>query len=121
MRDLIDRQAAIEALDVGAEYFRRVLDLTDIAGVDRENCERVIGLIEAQISDIKELPSAQPKRKKGKWNPFDVPWYQCSICGAVREQKAFMENFCPNCGADMRGEKNDTRRNEPRRNRKETR
>lgn len=53
---------------------------------------------------VRDIPSAEPERKNGKWNPFDVPWYQCSVCGAVREQKAFMENFCPNCGADMRGE-----------------
>lgn len=43
------------------------------------------------------------KRKTGKWIPFDIPWYQCSKCGAVRENKSFMENYCPNCGADMRG------------------
>ena len=43
------------------------------------------------------------ERKKGRWMPFDNPWYKCSECGAVRENKSFMENFCPNCGADMRG------------------
>jgi len=40
--------------------------------------------------------------KKGRWIPFDIPWYECSECGAVRENKAFMEHYCPNCGADMR-------------------
>ncbi len=44
------------------------------------------------------LSSAQPKI--GKWMPFDGFWIQCSKCGAVRE-KAFMENYCPNCGAKM--------------------
>ena len=42
------------------------------------------------------------ERKTGKWIPFDYPWYQCSECGAVRENKSFLENFCSNCGADMR-------------------
>ena len=46
---------------------------------------------------------AEP-RKTGMWKPFDLPWYQCSECGAVRENKTFMENFCPNCGAKMEGD-----------------
>lgn len=53
------------------------------------------------IYHIKTAPTIE-ERKKGKWIPFDIPWYQCSECGAVREHKSFMENFCPNCGADMR-------------------
>lgn len=44
------------------------------------------------------------ERKTGEWIPFDYPWYRCSECGAVRENKSFLENYCPNCGADMRGE-----------------
>lgn len=49
------------------------------------------------FSTAKEVP----QRMRGKWIPFDIPWYQCSECGAVRENKSFMENFCPNCGAWM--------------------
>lgn len=49
------------------------------------------------------LMSLKPERKKGTWIPFDIPWYRCSECGAERENIAFMEYFCPNCGADMRG------------------
>ena len=41
------------------------------------------------------------ERKTGKWIPFNIPWYQCSECGAVRKHVAFMENYCPNCGARM--------------------
>ena len=51
----------------------------------------------AYKNQIDELPSAQPKT--GEWIPFDLPWYQCSECGALRENKSFMENFCPNCGS----------------------
>lgn len=58
----------------------------------------------AAMKEIRELPSADPERKRGKWIPFDIPWYKCSECGAVRENNSFMENFCPYCGADMRGE-----------------
>ena len=57
--------------------------------------------------DIENAPTIE-ERKKGKWIPFDYPWYRCSECGAVRENKSFLENYCPNCGADMRGEGNET-------------
>ena len=52
---------------------------------------------------LRDAPTIE-ERKTGKWIPFDYPWYQCSECGAVRENKSFLENYCPNCGADMRGE-----------------
>lgn len=60
MSDLIDRQAAIDTLNVGAELLRRVLDEADIVGVERAKYEWGLGLIESYISDMKELPSAQP-------------------------------------------------------------
>ena len=59
MSDLIDRQAAIDAVNVGAELLRRVLDETDIVGAERAKYEWGLGLIESYISDIEELPSAQ--------------------------------------------------------------
>lgn len=61
------------------------------------------GHTEKDVTRLLSLPSAQPERKRGKWILFDAPWYQCSECGALRENKSFMENYCPNCGADMRG------------------
>lgn len=47
------------------------------------------------------LPSAQPERKKGRWEVTPV-YIKCSECG-----ESFMlipQNYCPNCGADMRGD-----------------
>lgn len=57
--------------------------------------------------------SAEPERKKGKWIEQDDSWdgvyYECSVC---KEAYTLIDgtpsdnnyNFCPNCGADMRGE-----------------
>ena len=59
--DLIDRQAAIETLNVGAELLKRVLDDADIVGAERAKYEWGLGLIESYISDMKDLPSAQPE------------------------------------------------------------
>ena len=59
---------------------------------------------------IKELPPAEPKR--AKWERHysrpgvfaDLCWH-CSACGYKSSDGwANKFNFCPNCGADMRGE-----------------
>ena len=71
------------------------------------------GVAKAYDMAIKAL--AEPERKKGKWIPQDfnksdgmittaVYYYpKCSECGC----NANYTNFCPNCGADMRGEQNE--------------
>lgn len=118
MSDLINRQAAIDA--VKKNTFR-------LTFAEEQNCEgHVAWSANAVYSDViegalLELPSAQPKSyregyqaglkdaqpewKRGKWIRQDnkgkplYGWYQCSECGAVIGGKA---NFCSECGADMR-------------------
>lgn len=43
--------------------------------------------------------------RQGCWSYADV-YKQCSECGKVTFLAEKM-NYCPNCGADMRGESND--------------
>ena len=59
------------------------------------------------------LPSAQPERKTGRWIKHgigheNVPWgFDCSECGewfVIDSKYIDRYKFCPNCGADMRGE-----------------
>jgi len=59
-----------------------------------------------QVETLLGLPSAQLEQNKGRW--INIPtkaWFtelfQCSECG---EKYVYQHNFCPNCGADMRGE-----------------
>jgi hypothetical protein len=73
------------------------------------------------IDRFMAFASAQPERKKGNWIKRDVPRqihgiscsapnYQCSVC-----KKWWFHNgeclkwykFCPECGADMRGDDHD--------------
>lgn len=61
MNDLINRQEAVDILELGAEILRRVLDDMDVVGIDREKYSYGLKLIESNIEDIKELPSAQPE------------------------------------------------------------
>lgn len=46
------------------------------------------------------------ERKKGKWIDYPIAdgFFQCTECGVLRESWC---NFCPNCGADMRGEEDE--------------
>lgn len=67
---------------------------------------------EAARWSVEELPSAQPKR--GKWerhysrpNVYADLFWHCSECGyRSSDNWADKFNFCPHCGADMRGDKN---------------
>ena len=108
MNDLIDRQAAIDAVqkykcEHGFDYYDCICDV-----------ER----------DLRSLPSVQPERKKGKWIPEYVyveelacSWvkWKCSCCGYVRNtgweytSDGMMPkaHICENCGSEMIGRQND--------------
>lgn len=71
----------------------------------------------AYLEQLRSLPSTEPERIKGKWvdailyhEPDDFEWekVKCSSCKNFVTKPIFYHNnkynFCPNCGADMRGE-----------------
>lgn len=94
MSDLIDRQAAIEAL-------------WNIK--DERDSVYYTSAIHTAIDAMEHLPSAQPERETGRWemkpDPYgffdEIP--VCSECGCTTKMRETYK-FCPNCGADMRGE-----------------
>lgn len=56
------------------------------------------------LHDLDDLPSAEPQRMKGKWITISdgyVDVVKCDQCGKTTDD---ISNFCPSCGADMRGE-----------------
>lgn len=63
-----------------------------------------------ETKKLSDVPTAQLERKTGKWSrPFkgdDELYYEtCNKCG--RNSLVDLENnFCKNCGADMRGNHN---------------
>ena len=94
--DLISRQAAIK-LAIELDYESR--------GILKESKCREIE------NRYNMLPSAQPERKKGKWMLVEYPngYYhaECSECGEEFAEELYWHkkaHFCPNCGAEMRGE-----------------
>ena len=85
MSDLIERQDAIDVLELLA---------------DKMSDEGQTVMAQA-VAVLKDLQSAEPERKKGRWELFGMIYY-CSECGHDYDQGG--NNFCGNCGADMRGE-----------------
>lgn len=72
-------------------------------------CGEWIGLARTIAKAIEQLPSAQPERKTGRWIPHedeDGEHYgdKCSECGEWYVMPYGKTNFCPNCGADMKGD-----------------
>lgn len=86
MADLIERQAAIDAVWDGTNY--------DIYTREVKEC-------------LEQLPSAQPERKTGRWlkiSPAGI--YECSECGKnVMTTDIDAYDFCHGCGAEMEAEK----------------
>ena len=91
---LIDADAAIESL---TEY---------------GNGRTVYIGVEEAARRIEQLPSAQPERKTGRWIHLSrhkwIRTHKCDQCGNILDFDGVNAgrgdaNFCPNCGADMRG------------------
>lgn len=141
MDDLISRQAALDALwrtsYIAAED--RQISVTAIkalpnfsttcqldcisrqAAIDAVGCYSLHNGDKLLFADkpLKELPSAQPQRKKGHWIIKDNPgtgWYRvtCSGCGedvtsnvpviGYFPNTKVLWDFCPDCGAQMEGQ-----------------
>ena len=72
------------------------------SGTDEKKMMSTKELYKSLISWIDDRPTIEPERKKGKWNHG-----LCSVCGYDWGKDAPIANvppFCPNCGADNRGE-----------------
>ena len=105
--DLISRSALKEAIEqwfIKDKYYTgskhrtipkdELLDVIDNAPPVAESC--------------KELQEVASERPKGEWKIMSDrygQYYACSVCGYDRSY-SYTFNFCPNCGADMRGEDN---------------
>ena len=99
--DLISRAAVLEELADLYWTEERFLTFKDVDSV---------------FDRIKALPSAQPERMRGKWiygeDEYGIDGYHCDKCGFfvpwdyAHKFINYIEDyhFCPNCGADMKGE-----------------
>ena len=75
--------------------------------VKKHKCTRygVDNYVCGKFYDHRPLPNVG-ELKKGKWTVVtNPPGYECSFC--FKRTKEQRPAFCPNCGADMRGDQND--------------
>ena len=97
---LIDADLLTERLNNAIECGRRV---------DMPTLE-----LEAVLVNVQNAPSIDIEPKRGEWiaktENYHSHWV-CSECGgwALLEynEQMCLSNFCPNCGADMRGKDDD--------------
>lgn len=100
MSDLISRQAVLDEID-------------DVSDVCEEICQ-IEWCAELRTRVISLLSEDRPT---GKWWIREYEYFTCSECGddywngcdcteeaEERLRNGDYPNFCPNCGADMRGE-----------------
>lgn len=102
MSDLIERQKALDELKYEIKYGAVI----DQCGLD------------TAYDIIENIQSTGSERKKGEWlpHPHEREWDVCSVCGTGCKRREFELQFgqerfteysyqyCPHCGADMRGE-----------------
>ena len=112
MSDLIDRQAAIDAIDVlGQEHRYKIPGKLETYSQYHEAWQDALDRAEGAIDN---LPTVHPEPPKmGKWiryyirpNVFKDLYWHCSECGH-RETYSYADRyykFCPRCGAYMGGE-----------------
>ena len=97
-------EMAVRALEGDGDTISRKMAIEAMGIINDSICEQ------QAVDALCELPSAQPERKtgkwinvnEGKWNTYEV--LKCSVCGEMDNRMTRADNYCPNCGADMRGE-----------------
>ena len=128
MDDLVSRQDVIDALMNDADWADAIPTIKSLPSsepttkciaqirIDRDDLQ---DLVNEKVNEIVETMS-EPKtgrwiRKEKEINDCDghraYYWYECDNCGArpPKDQwgQEWNSDFCPNCGADMRGEQDE--------------
>ena len=110
MTDLIDRQELRKVL------LDRVAKLDHEYDVPFTNFDYMQGRMDecnfVEDCILARMPTVEPKKSKWMWDEENHVWY-CYDCfrnptrgmGCIQSQQN-LYNFCPHCGADMRGDNN---------------
>lgn len=96
----IDADALLKKIEEDADFY--------LVG-DDENSKAVGSTLLDVKEQINAMPTVEPQRMRGKWilhidNLFPVEsTMECNQCHE-HQPVTIDDNFCPNCGADMREE-----------------
>ena len=102
--DLISRSTLIQHAFT-AEFDGKSIDVVALVDVDNAPTVETFTLEDmrkaADIAHSYGRLEENTERPKGEWIVREEPMiYECPFCGELNCCKG---NFCPNCGADMRG------------------
>ena len=101
MDDYISREAAKNALRAQRHRFTVADEANGYGNVKWSEC---VIYAETAENAIDAIPATEVKpvgRGKWKWSDDFFETLVCSECGYDTEDR-IKQNFCPNCGADMR-------------------
>lgn len=94
----------------------RLIDADKIPWTDlNDNPNSNIKVLVTFADKVNRMPTIE-ERKKGKWIDMG-DFEQCSVCLGTRLKEVqtvygkaiwIKTDYCPNCGADMRGERHET-------------
>lgn len=109
MSDLIDRNDAVEAIEFEKVYITAYKGNSNGYVSEGNPFKQYNKGLDDAIKVVNSLASAKPERKKGEWivtSEFkDCRYVKCNQCKVTQVfyYNKSLTNFCPNCGADMRG------------------
>lgn len=83
----------------------RLIDADELKKALNTELKGYLQYLPIAFNDLIDNAPTVEERPHGKWitnyvSQFFNPGRSCSLCNKTVE---FSENFCPNCGADMRG------------------
>lgn len=95
--ELISRNEVLDYLKIEIGFWKH----------EDEKVHKAVGIIEFVIEELPIIES----RPKGEWIKNEFGWYfHCSVCKENNllhtDEANALSNYCPHCGADMRGEEN---------------
>ena len=110
MSDLIERQAAIDAIEE-VDWYHQNKNKDMVSGANSSEHQAWYKADDI-YKTLEALPSAQLEPKRGEWLDNETSYSDdipqtctCSICG-IRSRRP-LGDFCKWCGSDMRGEKDE--------------
>ena len=99
MAEYIERESLIKGFCHSCDGWCDKVDCDCLNCKNEHRCETVLDIVNAPTADVTDV-------RRGHWEICCDGYYPyCSECGEEPPGRIGMTNFCPNCGADMRGDK----------------
>jgi hypothetical protein len=102
--DCVSREQAIKT--IGTDIQLNLEGRSGLLKYSDEIKDILKALLDSQEKKLKALPPVIPTRKVGTWiNSVYSVGFTCTCC-SLTQTSGFKYDFCPNCGAEMRGSEN---------------